>query len=393
MLVGGDMEKLSDSKNDSKKENARIRWIGYKDQFFSTVLIADDAFASAQFESTPQNLYSGYIKEYTTHTTVPFDLTGQRTTDFRYYLGPNHYNTLRAYDKNLPKEERLHLNELVPLGWKIVAWINKILVIPMFDLFSSWGLHIGIVILLMTLVIKLIILPFVFASYKSSAKMRVLRPQIEEINAKYPPEKMQERQQATMALYQRAGVSPMSGCLPMLFQFPVLMAMFWFFPTAIELRGQSLWWADDLSTYDALLSWGRPIFLFGDHLSLFCLLMTIANFGYTFVTMQTQATDPNMKFMKWMMYLMPLMFLFIFNDYAAGLSYYYLLSLGFTIIQTMLFRWSIDDKKLLAQMEANAKKRDAQPKKSGFMARLEAMQREQQRMARENAKAQQKKFR
>lgn len=393
MLVGGDMEKLSDSKNDSKKENARIRWIGYKDQFFSTVLIADDAFTSAQFESTPQNLYSGYVKEYTTHTTVPFDLTGQRTTDFRYYLGPNHYNTLRAYDKNLPKEERLHLNELVPLGWKIVAWINKILVIPMFDLFSSWGLHIGIVILLMTLVIKLIILPFVFASYKSSAKMRVLRPQIEEINAKYPPEKMQERQQATMALYQRAGVSPMSGCLPMLFQFPVLMAMFWFFPTAIELRGQSLWWADDLSTYDALISWGRPIFLFGDHLSLFCLLMTIANFGYTFVTMQTQATDPNMKFMKWMMYLMPLMFLFIFNDYAAGLSYYYLLSLGFTILQTMLFRWSIDDQKLLAQMEANAKKRDAQPKKSGFMARLEAMQREQQRMARENAKAQQKKFR
>ena len=175
----------------------------------------------------------------------------------------------------------MHLNELVPLGWKLVSWINKALVIPMFDLFMSWGLHIGIVILLMTLVIKLIILPFVFASYKSSAKMRVLKPQLDEINEKYPPEKMQERQQATMALYQKAGVSPMSGCLPMLFQFPVLMAMFWFLPTAIELRGQSLFWADDLSTYDAILSWSTPLPLLGwTHLSLFCLLMTIVNVVY-----------------------------------------------------------------------------------------------------------------
>ena len=393
MLVGGDMEKLSESKHDTKKENARVRWIGYKDQFFSTVLIADDAFSSTEFESTPQDKYSKYIKEYSTKTNVNFDITGKQPTGFRYYLGPNHYNTLRAYDKDLDGEAKLHLKELVPLGWKIVAWINKILVIPMFDLFSSWGLHIGIVILLMTLVIKLIILPFVFASYKSSAKMRVLKPQLDEINAKYPPEKMQERQQATMALYQRAGVSPMSGCLPMLFQFPVLMAMFWFFPTAIELRGKSLWWAEDLSAYDAILSWGTHIPLLGDHLSLFCLLMTVANFGYTFITMQQQATDPNMKFMKYMMYAMPLMFLFIFNDYAAGLSYYYLLSLGFTILQTMLFHWSIDDKKLLAQMEENARKRASQPKKSGFMARLEAMQKEQQRMARENAKAQAKKYR
>jgi len=393
MLTGGDMEKLSESKHDTKKENARVRWIGYKDQFFSTVLIADDAFTSTELESTPQDKYSKYIKEYRTQANVSLDITGRQTTGFRYYIGPNHYNTLRAYDKGLEGDERLHLKELVPLGWKIVAWINKILVIPMFDLFSSWGLHIGIVILLMTLVIKLIILPFVFASYKSGAKMRVLRPQIDEINAQYPPEKMQERQQATMALYQRAGVSPMSGCLPMLFQFPVLMAMFWFFPTAIELRGKSLWWAEDLSAYDAILSWGGSVPLLGDHLSLFCLLMTVANFGYTFITMQQQATDPNMKFMKYMMYAMPLMFLFIFNDYAAGLSYYYLLSLGFTILQTMIFRWSVDDKKLLAQMEENAKKRAANPKKSGFMARLEAMQREQQRMARENAKAQAKKYR
>ena len=393
MLVDGDMEKLSESKSDSKKENARVRWIGSKAQFFSTVMIADDAFTSSTFESAPQDKYSRYIKEYTTHTGVAFDITGQKETSFRYFFGPNHYNTLKAYDEDLPKEERLHLNELVPLGWKIVSWIDKILVIPMFDLFTSWGLHIGLVILLMTLVIKLIILPFVFASYKSSAKMRVLKPQLDEINAKYPPEKMQERQQATMALYQRAGVSPMSGCLPMLFQFPIVMAMFWFFPTAIELRGKSFLWADDLSTYDTLISWGTNIPLLGDHLSLFCLLMTIVNFLYTYITMQTQSTDPSMKFMKWMMYLMPLMFLFVFNDYAAGLSYYYLLSLLFTILQTMIFRWTINDKKLLTQMEANAKKKGNGQKKSGFMERLEKMQREQQRMARENAKAQAKKMR
>ncbi|MBQ4395813.1 MAG: membrane protein insertase YidC [Paludibacteraceae bacterium] len=386
MMVGGDMEKLSESKDDNAKESARVKWIGYKDQFFSTVLIADDAFSSSQFTSTVQNKHSNYIKEYTTHTSVPFDLTGKNPTGFRLYCGPNHYHTLKAYDEGVAREDRLHLNKLVPLGWKIVSWINVALVIPMFDLFTSWGLHIGIVILLMTIVIKLIILPFVFVSYKSSAKMRALKPQIDAINEKYPAEKMQERQQATMQLYQQAGVSPMSGCLPMLFQFPVLMAMFWFLPTAIELRGKSLLWAEDLSTYDAVFHWGFNIPLLGDHLSLFCLLMTICNIGYTYITMQSQATDPNMKFMKYMMYAMPLMFLFIFNDYAAGLSYYYLVSLFITILQTMIFRWTLDDEKMLKEMEENKKKKAGKPK-SGFMARLEAMQREQQRLARENAKA------
>jgi YidC/Oxa1 family membrane protein insertase len=387
MFVGGDVEKLSEMKADRKKESARLRWIGYKDQFFSTVMISEDGFESSELESTPQNKHTNYIKEYKTTCSLPLDITGQKSTDLRYYMGPNHYNTLKAYDKDVLAVEKLHLYELVPLGWKLVSWINKALVIPMFNIFSSWGLHIGIVILLMTLVIKLIILPFVFASYKSSAKMRVLKPQLDEINAKYPPEKMQERQQATMALYQKAGVSPMSGCLPMLFQFPVLMAMFWFLPTAIELRGQSLFWAEDLSTYDAIVTWDTPIPLFGTHLSLFCLLMTVVNIVYTHITMQSQSQGQEMKMMKWMMYLMPLMFLFFFNDYAAGLSYYYFVSLLMTIIQTMIFRWAIDDKKVLAEMEANAKKKGTQ-KKSGFAARLEAMQREQQRLARENAKAQ-----
>ena len=386
MLVGGDIEKLSESKDDSDKEAARVRWIGYKDQFFSTVLIADDAFTSSEFESILQAKHSGYIKQYTTHTSVPFDITGKEPTGMRFYMGPNHYHTLEAYDDGVEKDERLHLNELVPLGWKIVSWINTILVIPMFDLFTSWGLHIGIVILLMTLVIKLIILPFVFVSYKSSAKMRALKPQIDAINEKYPAEKMQERQAATMQLYQQAGVNPMSGCLPMLFQFPVLMAMFWFLPTAIELRGKSLFWAEDLSTYDAVFQWGFDIPFLGDHLSLFCLLMTVVNILYTYITMQSQATDPNMKFMKYMMYAMPLMFLFIFNDYAAGLSYYYLVSLFFTILQTMIFRWTLNDKKMLAEIEKN-KKHKAGKTKSGFMKRLEEMQREQQRLAREQAKA------
>ena len=389
MFIGGDVDKLSEMKSDRANESARLKWIAYKDQFFSTVMIAEDAFESTTMESTPLDPQSRYIKEYKTTTSLSWDITGKEYTNLKYYFGPNHYNTLKAYDKDVTSVEQLHLNELVPLGWKIVAWINKIIVIPMFDLFMSWGLHIGIVILLMTFVIKLILLPFVFASNKSTAKMRVLKPQLDEINAKYPPEKMQERQQATMALYQKAGVSPMSGCLPMLFQFPVLMAMFWFLPTAIELRGQSLFWADDLSTYDAIITWNTPIPLFGTHLSLFCLIMTVVNIVYTHITMQQQSGGQEMKMMRWMMYLMPLMFLFFFNDYAAGLSYYYFVSLLFTIIQTMIFRWAVDDKKVLAEMEANAKKKGTQ-KKSGFAARLEAMQREQQRLAREQAKAQMK---
>ncbi len=385
MLVGGDIEKLSESKDDTEKESARVRWIGYKDQFFSTVMIADDAFNGSEFQSTPQPKHSGYIKQYATQTSVPFDLSGKTPVGMRFYLGPNHYHTLKAYDEGKEKDEKLNLNKLVPLGWKIVSWINVILVIPMFDLFTGWGLHIGIVILLMTLVIKLIILPFVFVSYKSSAKMRALKPQIDAINEKFPADKMQERQQATMQLYQQAGVNPMSGCLPMLFQFPVLIAMFWFLPTAIELRGKSLLWAPDLSTYDAVFHWNMDIPLLGDHLSLFCLLMTIVNIVYTYITMQSQATDPNMKFMKYMMYAMPLMFLFIFNDYAAGLSYYYLVSLFITILQTMIFRWTLNDKKMLEEMERNKKKKAGKPK-SGFMARLEQMQREQQQLARERAK-------
>lgn len=390
MDMSGDVDNLSEQKSSRKKEAGRLRWIAYKDQFFSTVLISDDGFTSSELESEPQKNGTGYIKAYNTTTALDFSLS--EPVHLRYYTGPNHYNTLKAYDEGVEKSDRLKLKSLVPLGWKIVAWVNVILVIPMFDLFTSWGLHIGLIILLMTIVIKLIILPFVFKSYQSTAKMRVLKPQIDEINEKFPPEKMQERQQATMALYQKAGVSPMSGCLPMLLQMPVVMAMFWFFPTAIELRGKSFLWADDLSTYDSIISWSTPIWGIGDHLSLFCILFTVVNVVYTYITMQTQAAgnDPSQKMMKWMMYLMPVMFFFIFNDYAAGLSYYYLLALFFSILQTMIFRWTTDDKKILAQMEANAKKKTNAKPTSGLAARLQKMQQEQLRQARENAKAQAK---
>jgi len=392
MDISGDIDNLSEQKNDRQKEAGKLRWIAYKDQFFSTVLISEDGFTSTELESEVKGKYSGYVKGYKTTTALSFDL--REPVRLRYYCGPNHYNTLKAYDEGKEKDQKLHLKSLVPLGWKIVAWVNVILVIPMFDLFSSWGLHIGLIILLMTIVIKLIILPFVFKSYQSTAKMRVLKPQIDEINEKFPPEKMQERQAATMALYQKAGVSPMSGCLPMLFQMPVVMAMFWFFPTAIELRGKSFLWADDLSTYDSIISWSTPIWGIGDHLSLFCILFTIVNVAYTYITMQTQATgnDPTQKMMKWMMYLMPVMFFFIFNDYAAGLSYYYLLALFFSIMQTMIFRWTTDDAKILREMQENAKKKAAGSNKpqSGLMARLQKMQQEQLKQARENAKQQAK---
>ena len=399
MFTNRDIEKLSESKADREKVTGKLRWIAYKDQFFSTVLIArGEGLETTTLESEPLNKYSNYIKRYKANTTFAFDPTGATASQFSYYMGPNHYHTLNSYDEGVQKYDRLRLRELVPLGWEIVAWINRILVIPMFDLFKRWGLNMGLIILLMTIAIKLIIFPFTFKSYKSSAKMRALKPQVDEINEKYPPEKMAERQQATMALYSQAGASPMAGCLPMLFQFPVVMAMFWFFPTAIELRGESFLWAEDLSTYDAILSWDKYIpvisWAFNNHLSLFCILFTVTNFGYTYITMQTQSTgnDPSAKMMRWMMYLMPLMFFFMFNDYAAGLSYYYFLSLLISILQTMIFRWTLNDKRMLEEMEkAKAKKKNAPKKKSGFMARLEAMQKEQQARMREQIKEQAKK--
>ncbi len=391
-FVGDEIENLSESKNQKESLAGRVKWIAFKDQFFSSVFIANNAFTSTTVESSLMDKQSGYIKSYKSTMRVDYDPIGKESLGFQFYLGPNHYNTLKAYDKDVANADKLELNKLIPLGWKMIAWINRIGVIPMFDLFSRWFNSFGLIILLMTIVIKLVIFPFTFKSYISSAKMRVLRPEIDEINARIPADKMQERQQATMKLYQKVGVSPMSGCLPMVFQMPILMAMFWFFPTSIELRQEPFLWANDLSSYDAILTWDANIpiisWIFGNHVSLFCLLMTVVNIIYTKINMASQggATD-QMPAMKWMMYLMPIMFLFIFNNYAAGLSYYYFVSLLITIVQTYIFRWAINDEKLLADLHAKRAKNEKSPKKkSGFAARLEKMQRDQQAYMKEQAK-------
>ena len=290
-------------------------------------------------------------------------------------------------------EDKLRLQHIIPMGWSLFRWITTCVIIPVFNFLGKYISSYGLIIFLLTIIIKLVILPFTFKSYMSSAKMRVLRPQIDEINARISAEKAMERQQATMALYQKAGVSPMSGCLPMLFQMPILFAMFSFFPTAFELRGQSFLWADDLSSYDAILSWDVYIPLitpyFGNHISLFCLLMTVTNIIYTKINMATTGAgdQPGAGMMKTMMYMMPVMFMFIFNNYASGLSYYYFVSLLITILQTYLFRLFVDDKKVLAQLEKNKAKPQ---KKSSFMQRLEEAQKAQQQALREQQARQMK---
>ena len=316
---------------------------------------------------------------------VGFDPAGNQPTGFRFFFGPNRYKILSGYDKGVPGDEKLYLRDLIPLGWTIFGWVNRFMIIPMFNLFSTFIGSFGLIILLMTVVIKIVLFPMTYKSYVSSAKMRVLKPEIDEINARIPADKAMERQKATMELYNKVGVSPMSGCLPMLLQMPILFAMFSFFPSAIELRQQSFLWAQDLSAYDSILSWNAYIPLvtpyFGNHISLFCLLMTISSIISTKLTMSqtpTASDQPGAGMMKWMMYLMPLMFMFMFNNYASGLSYYYFLSTLITIGQTYIIRATVDDKKLLAQLHAKGSK--AKPKnKSGFMERLEKMQREQQK--------------
>ncbi len=391
--VSDDMERLSELKNDSEKLAGKVRWIAFKDHFFSTIMIADDAFTAANVESELMPERSEFIKKHKMEATVAFDPNGVRPTKFHTYYGPNQYKVLKSYDKDLSGDDKLRLQHIIPMGWSLFRWISTGVIIPVFNFLSKYIASYGIIILLLTIIIKLVILPFTFKSYMSSAKMRVLRPQIEEINARIPAEKAMERQQATMALYQKVGVSPMSGCLPMLFQMPILFAMFSFFPTAFELRGQSFLWADDLSSYDAIVSWSTYIPLitpyFGNHISLFCLLMTVTNIIYTKINMATTGAgdQPGAGMMKTMMYMMPIMFMFMFNNYASGLSYYYFVSLLITIIQTYLFRLFVDDKKVLAQLEKNKAKPQ---KKSAFMQRLEEAQKAQQQALREQQARQMK---
>ena len=387
-----DVDNLSNDGDDREELSGRVKWIACKDQFFSSILIADSYFNNPKVESLVSK-NDGYLKDCSISTSCGFDITGKQPTKLKYFFGPNSYQLLASMDDDIENsEDQLDLEELIPLGWGIFGWVNKYLIIPIFNFLGSFINNYGLIIFLLTLIVKLILLPFTYKSYMSTAKMRVLRPEIEKINAKIPEDKPLERQQATMALYRKVGVSPMGGCLPMLLQMPILFALFVFFPAAIELRQQGFLWADDLSSYDAIVSWNTHIpFIssyYGNHISLFCLLMAIANIVSTKITMDSQNTgQQQMPMMKWMMYLMPIMFLFFFNDYASGLSYYYLISTLLTLLQTFIFRMSVNDEKLLEKLKANAAKPQ---KKSGFMARLEQMQKEQLARQREMMKQQQK---
>ena len=376
-----DTDNLSAAKDDEKQIEGRVDWIAFKNQFFSSVFIANQDFDKVNVKSRMEKQGSGYIKDYSAEMNTFFDPTGKQVTDMYFYFGPNHYKTLKALDKG--REDKWELDNLVYLGWPLIRWINKYIIINVFDWLSGWGLSMGIVLLILTIIVKIAVYPATWKTYMSSAKMRVLKPKIDEINKKYPKqEDAMKKQQEVMSLYSQYGVSPMGGCLPMLLQFPILMALFMFVPSAIELRQQSFLWADDLSTYDAFVTFPFHIPFLGDHLSLFCLLMTVTNILNTKFTMQQQdnGSQPQMAAMKWMMYLMPIMFLFVLNDYPSGLNYYYFISTLISVGTMIVLRKTTDEDKLLAILEAK-KKDPKQMKKTGFAARLEAMQKQQEEMA------------
>lgn len=390
-----DVQKMSESRNDRKELSEPLKWFAFKDQYFSAIVIGERPFSNTILTSEVLK-DENYTKDYKAEVWVPGEVSADSdliSAGFKYYFGPVHYNTLKAYDKEVVDSSgKLKLEEVVYLGYRWLSWVNKWFVIPVFNFFQSQGWSMGLIILILTLMVKLIISPLTYKSFLSSAKMRVLRPQIHEIEKKYPGKEqdaMMKRQQATMELYNKVGVSPMSGCLPMLIQMPVLLALFFFFPSAIELRQQSFLWADDLSTYDSLISWSGNIPLItrflGNHISIFCLLMTVVNVIYTKYNMSSvdtgQQTLPGMKHMP--IFMSVFMFFFL-NSYPSGLNYYYFLSTLFTIVHTFLMKQFINEDKILVQLEENKKR---PKKKSGFMARLEEAQKLQEKQAREQAKA------
>lgn len=392
-LLGEKVKDMSANSNEEKTIDEPLKWIAFKNQFFSSVMIPRTDFNSASLVSNQLSDDPMYLKDMTATTQVDYSVMADTVAAFDFYIGPNLYPLLHKIEKDLVPDENLRLTELIPLSWPIFRWINTLIVIPVFTFLGHYISNYGIIILVLTVLIKLVLFPFTYKSYMSQAKMRVLAPEIKEINDKYPgKENAMIRQQKTMELYSRAGANPMSGCLPMLLQMPILIAMFSFFPSCIELRGEPFLWAHDLSAPDAIISWDVEIpFIsstFGNHISLFCLLMTVTNIIYTRINMQNQPSSASMPGMKLMMYAMPLMFLFWFNNYASGLSYYYFLSLIITIGQTYFIRhFIIDEKKVRQTMLENAKK---PRKKSGLMARLEEAQRQQQAMLREQQKKQNK---
>lgn len=374
----GDEVKYLTETSDEKDESAdtRLEWLAYKDHFFSTVLIADEYFTSAEMKYTKDKTFKKYLKHLESTVSIPYEGESPHY-GFTYYIGPNDFDILKKIKGKDDKD--LNLKRMIPLGWSVFRWVNVYIIIPLFNALGYlFGNNMGLIILIMTILIKLALFPFTFKSYKSSAKMRVLKPQIDEINKKIPKEKAMERQQATMALYKKVGVNPMGGCLPMLFQMPFLIAMFRFFPSSIELRQKSFLWATDLSSYDSIWTFphGFSIPWYGDHISLFTLLMAAAMLISQLLNKnQMSGGNTQMPGMKMMLYLMPVMMLLWFNNYSAGLSYYYFLSNIITIIQTLVIRRMINEDELLTKLNTNKKK--VKPK-SNWQKRIEEMQKVQQ---------------
>ncbi len=391
---GGDVKYMRESGSDEKEIKEKLKWVSAKNQFFSTVLISDSIMSTAKMTSSDTKdtqYYEDYLKDINVHTMIPYSSDQAAPASFYFYMGPNRYHMLSSYDKYSPKED-LKLTHLIPLGWKLFRWINTGIIIPVFDWLGKFMTNYGLIILVLTIILKLVLSPLTYKTYISQAKMRFLAPDIAKINEKYPnQEDAIKKQQKTMELYRLAGANPMGGCLPMLLQMPILIAMFTFFPSSIELRGQSFLWANDLSAPDKIVEWSTHIpFIsstFGNHISLFCLLMTVTNIIYTYITTKSQAQSQSMPGMKAMMYMMPLMFLVFFNNYASGLSYYYFISLLITILQTYSCRLFITEDKVRATMAANAAK---PKKKSKWLERMEQAQKMQQQQQKQRNNAQRK---
>ena len=397
---GTDYLSESSEKVDEKIED-KLDWIAFKNQFFSALMSAKDDFQSnAVLTSIPQEKGSGYLKDYEAKLKTFFDPTGKKPTEFEFYYGPNDFRLLQNIEDNVSFTNKdLQMQRLVYLGWPLFRIINRWFTIYVFDFLTSMNMNMGIVLILITLLLKLLTYPLVKKSYMSSAKMRVLKPRLEEATKHLNgPDNQMQKQQAMMSEYAKYGVSPLSGCLPMLIQMPIWIAMFNFVPNAIQLRGESFLWISDLSTYDPILEWHNNYWLIGDHLSLTCILFCAANLLYSWMTMKQQKDQmigqqaEQMKMMQYMMFIMPLMFFFMFNDYSAGLNFYYFMSLFFSALIMWILRKTTDDEKLLAILDKKYKENKDNPKKlSGLAARLQAMQQEQQEMLRKRNELQQKK--
>ena len=396
----GGTDYLSEAK-DIKDEtiDKKIDWVAFKNQFFSAVMIAKNDFAeNSQMTSVPQQKGSGYLKQYEAKMKTFFDPTGKTPSEFDFYFGPNDFRLLKRVEQECQFDKDLQMQRLVFLGWPLFRIINRWFTIYVFDFLTSLNINMGIVLILITLLLKLITYPMVKKSYMSSAKMRVLKPKLEEATKQYnKPEDQMQKQQAMMTEYAKYGVSPLSGCLPMLIQAPIWIAMFNFVPNAIQLRGESFLWIKDLSTYDPILEWNTNLWLIGDHLSLTCILFCVANILYSLMTMRQQRDQmvgqqaEQMKMMQWMMFLMPVMFFFMFNDYSAGLNFYYFISLFFSAAIMWTLRKTTNDEKLLAILEAKYKENKDNPKKmSGLAARLQAMQEQQQELQRKREELERK---